>query len=989
MHEESLFPSYIARPEERRIRREAQQVRRDGKSRVVLLYGPGGVGKTWLVRQLAQASAADSGTIWLDPIDIDDPEYWLLSNLERQVAQRLDPASQHFGPYLTYLSQLPRYTRPRIGHETVVSHLGRIKRVFVECYQNFVEDSGQTVVIVFDTVEAIRGMYLLLTLTQWMKALPGTLFILSGRPLPGDRPDPIKSEFDDPYQRLPVTTVRLGEFTQAAALRYLDTSSVAAGVSAAEKTKLVHLTRGHPLWLAFTIDYLAAKGIPEEAEAPLAVIERDVPYRGTLTPAGESLQEAFKRRLVAPYRETDFWHEALKRLAVIRQSVNRPIWQRLMADRPLPPDTANLAQAWEALLQTPWIRPRANRRQVTLHDAVAEELARRIIPLHDQDKQWRLTLWRRTVGIYDELTHGRAAELAGKLAILDESLQILDQNLLDEGEAGDGERRLPPAEESRFIQDAARLDAQKRELYQLRAVRLYYLTLSDFAAGCREFVDLLELAKSEHDVLFEDLLAFEMQRFLPGGVHPYAFGDVIGGRIDEFRDWLSPGHPQAYLEVGLSMADYLIDNEQPRTAIELLDRLPEANAGPGQRYRLNILRGNAYMRVPGRVQEGLRHFRRALEDAAAVQTPDRRKLVAEAHRELGYYYRNEGLWQEADDAYRQAREVISSTLSARSSDDDREELASIQTHWAYVKGLSGSYSDGASLAESAITMRHRLNRHQAEGNSWSVCGEVYRYERRFQKAWDAYAEAERIFQGQRNWSWLGLVYQEQAICLFQATHDGMNLTPGRDPIEQAKRLITLALDICRDQAVRAYPSALNRAGRIYGAEDPGAGLRYFTEGIDSARRLSDGWYWFANLIEYAELSYHSWQATGRGEHLANIADRAADIRAAMSEYAYPGLRGRWYVLQGHLGIHDWLDSRDDSRLNAAIENYKDGFALIAQTHVGSSGPATVAAEFKIFGDLLTRLPPDIRAQCQDELRRAWGALEDGSILLLARLEELY
>ena len=32
------------------------------------------------------------------------------------------------------------------------------------------------------------------------------------------------------------------------------------------------------------------------------------------------------RRLLAPYQETDFWHEALKRLAAVRQGVNEPMW---------------------------------------------------------------------------------------------------------------------------------------------------------------------------------------------------------------------------------------------------------------------------------------------------------------------------------------------------------------------------------------------------------------------------------------------------------------------------------------------------------------------------------------------------------------------------------------------------------------------------------------------------------------------------------------
>ena len=50
----------------------------------------------------------------------------------------------------------------------------------MDCYAQFVQGTGKTVVIGFDTVEAIRGTYLLVTLTQWMKALPSTLFILSG-----------------------------------------------------------------------------------------------------------------------------------------------------------------------------------------------------------------------------------------------------------------------------------------------------------------------------------------------------------------------------------------------------------------------------------------------------------------------------------------------------------------------------------------------------------------------------------------------------------------------------------------------------------------------------------------------------------------------------------------------------------------------------------------------------------------------------------------
>src|SRR5215469_7686101 len=165
MDEERLFPKYVPRREEQDIRQDVEQVQADRQSRAVLLYGRGGSGKTWLIRALAESAQtsskrADKMTAWLDPVDVDDPEYWLLSNLERQVAEQLDPRHEYFKPYLDYLSKVPDYARPRIGHETIVSHLGRIKRVFVDCYTKFIEGTGKTVVMTFDTVETIRGVYL-------------------------------------------------------------------------------------------------------------------------------------------------------------------------------------------------------------------------------------------------------------------------------------------------------------------------------------------------------------------------------------------------------------------------------------------------------------------------------------------------------------------------------------------------------------------------------------------------------------------------------------------------------------------------------------------------------------------------------------------------------------------------------------------------------------------------------------------------------------
>ena len=90
--ETSVLPGYIRRQaEEEQLIEESALVRRDGNSRVVLLYGDGGVGKTQLVRYLLDAKKNDPHEVWVDPVDIDDPHFWLLSNLERHVAERIDP----------------------------------------------------------------------------------------------------------------------------------------------------------------------------------------------------------------------------------------------------------------------------------------------------------------------------------------------------------------------------------------------------------------------------------------------------------------------------------------------------------------------------------------------------------------------------------------------------------------------------------------------------------------------------------------------------------------------------------------------------------------------------------------------------------------------------------------------------------------------------------------------------------------------------------
>lgn len=175
---------YVSRPHsEQEVLERVERVRFDGNSRVLLLYGAGGVGKTHMVRALAeQHREFDGATRWLTPIDVDDSEYWIVANLEEFIVSQLDPEGAAFTGYREAATSVQMYGGPYVGTETVLDHLSRLRREFISDYRSFVDSCDCVVVITLDTVETIRRMDLLLTVVQAMRVLPRTLLVLAGRP---------------------------------------------------------------------------------------------------------------------------------------------------------------------------------------------------------------------------------------------------------------------------------------------------------------------------------------------------------------------------------------------------------------------------------------------------------------------------------------------------------------------------------------------------------------------------------------------------------------------------------------------------------------------------------------------------------------------------------------------------------------------------------------------------------------------------------------
>lgn len=946
-----LVRDYVRRVEEEKILEQVEIVRRNRSSRAVLLYGVGGVGKTKLVRALAAQSPLGDDVRWIRPVDVDDSNFWLLENLQRSVAEQLDPDQLYFEPFLTHLARMPNFVFGRVGRDTVATHHRRMREAFLESYGRFVSQTDKTVVITLDTVETIRSMHLLASLCKLIKDLPQTLFILSGRPDRGwEGKDTIVEYLEDPEEGIETATLELTGFGHDDAMTFLDTSAPGDLLSDRDKERLVYLTAGHPLWLALAVDYLCHLGPPPELSSDA---ESDL------------VRDEFRTRLITPYRSTGFWPEAIKRLAVLRHSVDKVAWQRLMRDRELPPGAKTWSQAWQQLCAWPWIRLRANETYVTLHDAFAEELAARLIPVHDFDGSWRKRLWRTAAEEYERLIGDQPAEVRRQLT------EIFDQ---------DGE----PDEAT--LHQVDELDIRKRDLDQRRTTHLHYLLLSDFEEGTEQFDRQFTEAAKADDLQFQELVCHELEQFLPVQDAPER-RDAMGSVVEGFRTWLV-GQPVRYVEIGLNIARFLIYNSQPEPALSLLDRLPENNVhvGTDLRYRMANERGNAFMRVPDEVEKAGEEFRSAERRADDLPPSDRDRHLAQAFNELGFYFRNIGNWREADKQYKRALQQITRVTGPSFPTAHREELASIQTHWAYLKALQGEYDEARTLVTEAIQIRRDLGREHGVAVSLSVAGEVQRYHRRFTEAWGLYQQSEATFVRLRDWGWMGLVMQEQAICLFQAHQAGQDIVD--EPAEEAKRLIARALDICRDQAVRWYPSALNRAGRIFGAEDPGQGLTYLEESIDEARRIADGWFLSASLIEYLELSYRAWTVSGEARYRGHIDERAAQTRETITRHGFKDFKGRWELLQGHLAVRDSWDAAIAGgaarELDRAITHYSKGFSLLANGQVGSYGLESLRAEFTEMAWLYRRLPPAVQTIWRARLRSDWHR----SDLLLDQLERI-
>lgn len=215
---------------------------------VIFLYGPGGVGKTQLIKrflQLAQEKCSSRTECLIfsenDLIDLYWTEHRREESLLRSLAYRLDPAG-----FQEFFAAVDAYTRDRISDEDTAG-LEKLRDAFLVGYSRLKADQ---IILAFDTAERVTESILRFfrgLLYEMHREKPGTLVLLAGRP--EARPKILETFQDrcEPWEIGPLGIEDIRDYLKEEGQIALEENDI---------KNIAELTEGKPIRVALTIDWL-------------------------------------------------------------------------------------------------------------------------------------------------------------------------------------------------------------------------------------------------------------------------------------------------------------------------------------------------------------------------------------------------------------------------------------------------------------------------------------------------------------------------------------------------------------------------------------------------------------------------------------------------------------------------------------------------------------------------------------------------------------
>ncbi|WP_420642382.1 hypothetical protein [Candidatus Leptofilum sp.] len=934
----------------------ATSTRPNHGSSVLLLEGPGGMGKSMLVRQATDELEKNHSEIYVvGPLDMDDTNYHIASNVGLQIAHKL--GEKYFTRYIEANRKYQGHEIQAVDRTTIHIHLALGDRYFVEDYSRFARKNR--VVIFADTVETIRGTHIWSYFSRMIASLPNTLFVLSGRRSSpyGLEKRPFSSE-KERFGNMPnigkdgVDVIQLQGWPKQEARAFIANTSGGSTLLKDDIERLLYLSRCQPLHLTLALQHLPRMPVLDrnvaeiKQTAPLYANEFDatIPAKESLAPdiefddlgdEGKSLVTQFNRELLLHMADSSPLSQTMRRIAHLRRRIDKEMYARIVTFSPAIRD----APTWDELIKQPWVRKRTGG-YVTWHDIVGELLRKHIWPIRDSSGKKRKLLSQQAITLYTELIKNLQVKINKLNSKYDLRLKKINEQ---EGDALFLEEDFPE-----LVELTSQLLELRRRLWPIEAEKLYYELDADVQAGYQAFLRAFNQAGQAGQLIVRELFLSEMEPFLQA---------------------FEPGSNE-YFEIVFRQIQTAVGDNLQDVAAEKIAHLWDLYRDPIRQYQLLIWQGNTFLRTVGRETEGRQSFEAALQLAKEQEELG----IGEALSEIGFAHRQLGNWEQAGKMYREALKVT--PLSKR---DLRAEIG-IQL--AYVQALLGEYDAANAFMRGTLPYLRQFGDRILFGAGLSVQGEVFRYQKKYDEAHKAYDEALAVFSEIEHLGWLGTVQQEKAICLIQENNPRRNLLEAMYLIEQARYF-------CREQNMRDYPSALNRAGRIYELKgDYEQAFTAFEEGIEVAQAAQNIWFLMSNIIEFSELAVQLWHDTEIPEHHEKILKHESLVKTydQNPEYEFKDLFGRWHLVKGHKAWYEGKQAVKHNKGSAeaswqtAMEEYALGFSMVAQGYYGSHGIGALPKEGERLKHHVLELPVEEGKRWCNYFHQEWGELDDPAVL---------
>jgi len=648
-----------------------------------------------------------------------------------------------------------------------------------------------------------------------------------------------------------------------------------------------------------------------ENELPLPEIEdRSVDELRTMEKEAlhklkEEVKQALVRRLLAFGNTVD---RVVLNMAWVERRFNADIMDYLMS--------ITEADVPENLRSLPFVKIRPGENYV-LHDEMRDMTVEYVWPSVDPDGTLRNKIDRMMVDYYVQKTEE-----------LDTRITELRHEQKRAIKSGDTQMELEAFE---------RLGEESRQRDVLETERLFYTLRAGLEQGIKQFIGAYDWATDNYEIGFRSMLWEEMQRF--------------EARFGETRDF----------RVSIRGTKHLLDTGDAAAAkskgTEILEQFAKTGS---EEIEVLVHLGNCSLRL-GRPIEARNFFSQARD--TCNKRGLQKKWLAVIETGLGLAYRSSGDWNEAAKHYRE------SVRTCERFNSPPHHLASALNNYAYVLGLRGRYGAATALCEQALGLRKDLKHRRSAGSSYSTLGELYRYQLLYERAFEYYNQALRIFEDQDDREWLAIVYQEWAIAKAYAGE-----------LDEAWASIQKALELCERYNIRAFPCALNRAGRIALAKseyDQSEHLLW--RGIVEAEKTGDVWFLLATTVELMESRYARFQKK-RDIDIQELREEFDDLAVRIEEHKHQGygfrdLFGRTRRILGHVQY-------DLGSYDRALEYYKEAYPLIASGYYGSHGLHKFPEELEELGKRVNGLAPMEAIRWCNELHKSWTAEEHEHVGLM-------